>query len=741
MVITRPGGRHLYLFLLLSCTLIFPGRVRSQDCHDYSANLRWQAGIDPEYYVYASAVSGPFLYTCDSGYVFRVFDISDPGQPVQLGQTGTSINARSMVATGGVCYLANQYADSLQIMDVSDSFQPVSAGMFYVGAEADLLAVAGDHLFVTRAGDESLQVFDISIPLDPQPAATVQLGMIASRALRIEGDLLYLASSGTLLVLDIANPVAPDILCSLELPGPLFALDVSGDTVCITGYETGVTVYDFADPCTPITQGFLAYPAMEGYSRAIHIQGDQALVALSYNEYNLLLVDLTDPWNPVQEGAWNAIPNPAEIHAAGGDRLVLRHGYGVDFLLMGNGRQAQPFGSWETGDLALSVAVEGSLAYLAAYGDGLRVVDLSDPQAAVALGAVAAPGAVWDLALSGSLVYLAEFTGLSVVSVADPSAPLLAGHLALSPIARAVLPTGDQLCVGLGYAETGGLQVVDVSNPTVPVPRGFLDLGSSVWGLARTGDLVLAGSGWDESGSLQVIDIADPDQPVLVGSLPIDGIVRDVAVAGGHAFLAAGQAGLVVADISDPAAPELVGQLSLPGTARRVSITGSFLFLASEEGGTHILDVTDPLDIGVVGWLESGSEAWAVEPAGNCLVVADYENGLTVAPFPCWVSAAVMDPPIVSRNGRLGPNFPDPFNPGTHIPFNLEKITRVSLQVYDLSGRLVRTLVAEDLYQAGRHQVWWNGRDEAGRTVGAGVYLVRLQGGGRSEAESMVLLK
>jgi flagellar hook assembly protein FlgD len=53
----------------------------------------------------------------------------------------------------------------------------------------------------------------------------------------------------------------------------------------------------------------------------------------------------------------------------------------------------------------------------------------------------------------------------------------------------------------------------------------------------------------------------------------------------------------------------------------------------------------------------------------------------------------------------------------------------------------VRTLVAEDLYQAGRHQVWWNGRDEAGRTVGAGVYLVRLQGGGRSEAESMVLLK
>ena len=68
---------------------------------------------------------------------------------------------------------------------------------------------------------------------------------------------------------------------------------------------------------------------------------------------------------------------------------------------------------------------------------------------------------------------------------------------------------------------------------------------------------------------------------------------------------------------------------------------------------------------------------------------------------------------------------PNPFNPGTVISFDLPRAERARLTVYDLRGRLVRTLV--DGIRGGRQSVTWDGRDRDGRSVAAGVYLVRLR--------------
>ena len=62
------------------------------------------------------------------------------------------------------------------------------------------------------------------------------------------------------------------------------------------------------------------------------------------------------------------------------------------------------------------------------------------------------------------------------------------------------------------------------------------------------------------------------------------------------------------------------------------------------------------------------------------------------------------------------------------------------LDVVDVSGRHLRTLLAGEL-PAGEHVARWDGRDDAGRALGAGVYLVRLDAGGTREARSLVLLR
>jgi hypothetical protein len=85
--------------------------------------------------------------------------------------------------------------------------------------------------------------------------------------------------------------------------------------------------------------------------------------------------------------------------------------------------------------------------------------------------------------------------------------------------------------------------------------------------------------------------------------------------------------------------------------------------------------------------------------------------------------------------------FPNPFNPGSTIRYDLYVPADVDLVVYDAQGRRVRTLVASEPTAAGPHRVLWNGRDDGGRMVAGGVYFCRIVAGGQSDSVRMVLLK
>jgi len=89
---------------------------------------------------------------------------------------------------------------------------------------------------------------------------------------------------------------------------------------------------------------------------------------------------------------------------------------------------------------------------------------------------------------------------------------------------------------------------------------------------------------------------------------------------------------------------------------------------------------------------------------------------------------------------RLEQNAPNPFNPRTTIRYDLPGDGPVRLSVFDVAGRLVRTLVDESLPE-GRHETVWDGRDASGRELGSGSYLARLEFGGRVEAVRMALVQ
>ncbi len=85
-------------------------------------------------------------------------------------------------------------------------------------------------------------------------------------------------------------------------------------------------------------------------------------------------------------------------------------------------------------------------------------------------------------------------------------------------------------------------------------------------------------------------------------------------------------------------------------------------------------------------------------------------------------------------------NYPNPFNPETTFRFSIKESSPTRLSIYNLKGQLVRRLVDQDL-PAGTHQIVWNGRDTANRSVASGVYLYRLESKDYSHTKRAILMK
>lgn len=115
-----------------------------------------------------------------------------------------------------------------------------------------------------------------------------------------------------------------------------------------------------------------------------------------------------------------------------------------------------------------------------------------------------------------------------------------------------------------------------------------------------------------------------------------------------------------------------------------------------------------------------------------------------------WGNASSMSVQVNSVTGigegsipvqfALGANMPNPFHPETAIRYDIPSTSRVRIEVFDLSGRLVRTLLDGEV-APGSHRALWNAMDDQGHTVGSGVYFYRMQAGSFESTRKMVLLK
>ncbi len=132
----------------------------------------------------------------------------------------------------------------------------------------------------------------------------------------------------------------------------------------------------------------------------------------------------------------------------------------------------------------------------------------------------------------------------------------------------------------------------------------------------------------------------------------------------------------------------------------------------------------------IVSWPSGATSILANLAVDRRVVVEENE-------MPTSVSSPGTPRPTVFR---LLANYPNPFNPSTNIVFELSRSEHVRLEIFNLLGSKVRTLVDANLIQA-THTVTWDGRDQGNRIVPSGVYFYRLAVSGAVVSRKMVFAK
>ncbi|MCH7819146.1 MAG: T9SS type A sorting domain-containing protein [Candidatus Marinimicrobia bacterium] len=122
--------------------------------------------------------------------------------------------------------------------------------------------------------------------------------------------------------------------------------------------------------------------------------------------------------------------------------------------------------------------------------------------------------------------------------------------------------------------------------------------------------------------------------------------------------------------------------------------------------------------------------------AGNVTMKVEFVDEVVFLPVGIDDSRLGQTP----REFSLGQNYPNPFNPSTNITYDLPASVTVSLNIYDILGRNVITLVNEQ-QNAGSYIVEWNGKNSSGIQVTSGIYFYRLEAGRNAFTKKMLLLK
>jgi hypothetical protein len=687
-----------------------------------------------------------------NGRLLQILDLNDPSSPVILGEYLTELLIYDFEVSGAYAYLATGLA--MEIVDISNPSNPVFTGRVErESAPYRELAVSSGYAYV---GDFSgvLHIIDVSNPTNPVELSWINAVYETPRDIEVYGDYVYIIPGvgfgiTILNVSDPENPQYEDLYFTNSVPT---AIKVSGSYLFVGMIlDPEFQILDISTPTEPTVLGS-AHLNIELYPEDIEIEGNWAYLAIAgYVDGSFSIVDISQISDP-SETSNIKLSNSVTAY---GVALFSEYAYvsvfsGLSTVYVAEKDNPREVGFFPTGESVGRLKVIGNYNYLADGRAGLWIIDVEDPENPLGVGQFPVLGFAWDVDVEGDYCYIIDSTlpagtsgGVWIIDVSDPTQPVeasnLLGIISWTYPLSALDVSRDYLYITI--PPDSGLLVVDVSDPRYPQITSFFETEGDLYDVYVSGEYAYLAN---RDRGLRIIDVSEPNDPKEVGYWLQDNVV-DVFVQDNLAFVAS-SVNLFILDVSDPANPKELGSLQVSdrGYDWELSVSNNYIYMAGFKE-IHIIDFSIPKSPEEVGFIDVVVDVNGIDSKENLFYFGDSFRGLFIYQndFLTGIRDNVKPDKAIPKTLSLSQNYPNPFNPSTTITFDVASTDTkqpVSLSIYDVRGRCVKTLINSGL-DPGSHKIHWDGRDERGQSVSSGIYLYTLKAGEERFTHKMTVLK
>ncbi len=665
----------------------------------------------------------------ENGSAIDIVDFNTPLSPSFLYQFEMASFAQmAFTFLGDTLYLADD--NLIEAYNVIDPASPQFLGShFHTHGFRNLEGHNG--LIFALSSECGLEIYNYTSVTDPVLLSTTECGSGSHSAL-FRDSLLFVAPSDEIYCFNVSNPENPTLVGLLGLPRPKLAMVAEGNYLYIANCDTGVKIVDISDPAN---MSLVQTVPVDYWCRDVAIQGDY-LYATDWDGV-VFIIDISDPENAFTAAVFDPTGRQipcGDIEVHGMFLLMSNYGDGVRVLDATDPIDPSTVAIYDVPEASYGILQRGDYLYAGAYTDGLRIVDITDIYNPIDVNSAFLPITSWNLALYDSLVVVPDIYASDVyfMDVSDPYSPEVIGIA--DHVCRDVATTDSLLVCAVEPYE---LEISDISDVENPDPQGSIEFTDNVRSIVCKNNYAYISHLSNETDSISVVDLSNPNEPQVVNSIPIDG-PYDLAIKDELLLVAAG--GLHIFDISDPPYPEEIGSSEpVSGHCRGIAFSGNFAYLCctwTAELKTYlIIDPTNPIEVDTyyagLGHLVEDAAAWDDLVAITCM-----NGGIRILRNTIWYDSVEDDYQIVKPQSLvLHPPVPNPFNSSTILRFQLPAMQSISLDVYDIQGRLLKT-VACGVYPAGDHILDFNGSELA-----SGMYFIRLAGSGGAEVRKITLVK
>ncbi|MCB2213310.1 T9SS type A sorting domain-containing protein [bacterium] len=538
-------------------------------------------------------VEGDYAYVCSTG--LRIVDISNPADPVTVGTClENSYDLEDVVVQGDYMYVVekeNTY-QRMYVFDISDRTAPTLVD-FINRPGTERVAVAGDIAVLNRDND-GFTVLDISDPTNISEIASLN-PFSSIQDIWIDGSTMYLAvGSDGIRIWDISDPAIPQEVGFYETPSrSFFELWIEDHLVYATMGSDGNMIFDVSDPANPTPTA-----TYDGQGEETCMAVQQGQIYIGTQDDGVRVVDASDPYQPVEAGYFEPV--------AGMEALVIDGDY---LYMMANNEYllsidiSDPFSPTEAGRCSIAtefwpvnLAVFDNHAYLSTRGDGMYIIDVTNPVSPVVVDQLFPGEIVLYIEVDDGNLYAIRDNSIFIYELSDPSNPSLVTSIAPQPDGLEQIEVQDGTAyVVFDDGDDHRVQFYDVSDLNdIHYLGQYAHNSLSIYDIVISDHLLYV---LLHDARFEVVDVVDPANPVVRSTVNQAGY-SSLDVYGDYAFFgyygARGHgSGFLVFDFRDPERKQVPGYC-VPSSSPREIAAIDDQFVCVVNGGTlNIYDCSD----------------------------------------------------------------------------------------------------------------------------------------------------